>query len=42
MFLAVERGLSPNTVSGYLSDLQLLAQWACGRGSLPPTWTGTG
>ena len=27
-FLAVERGLSPHTVSGYLSDLRLLAAWA--------------
>jgi integrase/recombinase XerD len=27
--LAVERGLSPNTVSGYLSDLRFLAAWAC-------------
>ncbi len=35
VFLAVERGLSPNTVAGYLSDLQFLAQWACGQG-LPP------
>jgi len=34
--LGVERGLSPNTVSGYLSDLHALAQWACGRG-LPPS-----
>jgi integrase/recombinase XerD len=31
VYLAVERGLSPNTVSGYLSDLQGLAAWACGR-----------
>ncbi len=31
----MERGLSPNTVAGYLSDLQFLAQWACGQG-LPP------
>jgi integrase/recombinase XerD len=29
--LAVERGLSPHTTSGYLSDLHHLAQWACGR-----------
>ena len=29
--LAVERGLSPNTASGYLSDLNHLAAWACGR-----------
>jgi integrase/recombinase XerD len=27
-FLAVERGLSSHTVSGYLSDLRLLAAWA--------------
>ncbi len=26
--LAVERGLSPNSVSGYLSDLRFLAAWA--------------
>ena len=29
VFLAVERGLSPHTVSGYLSDLRQLAAWAC-------------
>lgn len=29
--LAVERGLSPNTFSAYLSDLNLLADWACGQ-----------
>jgi integrase/recombinase XerD len=29
VFLAVERGLSPHTVSGYLSDLRHLAVWAC-------------
>ena len=34
-FLAVERGLSPNTVAGYLSDLHVLAQWSCGQG-VPP------
>jgi len=28
IFLAVERGLSPHTVSGYLSDLRHLAAWA--------------
>ncbi len=27
-YLAIERGLSTHTVSGYLSDLRLLAQWA--------------
>lgn len=31
-FLAVERGLSPNTVAGYLSDLAHLAAWACAEG----------
>ena len=35
IFLAVERGLSPNTVSGYLSDLRLLVQWACERECAP-------
>jgi integrase/recombinase XerD len=34
--LAVERGLSANTTSGYLSDLNLLAAWACGQ-ELPAT-----
>ena len=29
IFLAVERGLSGHTVSGYLSDLRHLAAWAC-------------
>ena len=29
--LAVERGLSPNTSSSYLSDLNHLAAWACGQ-----------
>jgi integrase/recombinase XerD len=29
--LAVERGLSANTASGYLSDLNHLAAWACGQ-----------
>jgi len=33
--LAVERGLSPNTVSGYLSDLRLLVAWACERELAP-------
>ncbi len=28
-FLAVERGLSPHTTAGYLSDLSQLAAWAC-------------
>lgn len=36
VFLAVERGLSRHTVSGYLSDLQHLALWATGAG-LPPS-----
>lgn len=35
-FLAVERGLSPHTVSGYLSDLNHLATWACER-EIPAT-----
>jgi integrase/recombinase XerD len=35
LFLAVERGLSANTVSGYLSDLRLLAVWACERELAP-------
>jgi integrase/recombinase XerD len=35
VFLAVERGLSPNTVSGYLSDLHPLALWACEREFTP-------
>lgn len=35
VFLAVERGLSPNTVSGYLSDLRHLAHWACAAGVAP-------
>ena len=39
VFLAIERGLSPNTVSGYLSDLQHLAEWACAAG-LPPSELG--
>ncbi len=29
--MAVERGLSPNTTAGYLSDLNHLAAWACGQ-----------
>jgi integrase/recombinase XerD len=29
--LTVERGLSPNTAAGYLSDLEHLAVWACGK-----------
>lgn len=33
--LAVERGLSANTSSGYMSDLDHLAAWACPR-DLPP------
>jgi len=35
VFLAVERGLSSNTVSGYLSDLRLLVLWACEREIAP-------
>jgi integrase/recombinase XerD len=35
VFLAVERSLSPNTVSAYLSDLHPLAQWACERDCAP-------
>ncbi|BDU69595.1 tyrosine recombinase XerD [Geothrix oryzae] len=31
-FLAVERGLSVHTASGYLSDLNHLVVWACDRG----------
>jgi integrase/recombinase XerD len=31
VFLAIERGLSANTVSGYLSDLHPLARWASER-----------
>jgi integrase/recombinase XerD len=31
VFLAIERGLAANTVSGYLSDLHPLALWACER-----------
>jgi integrase/recombinase XerD len=34
-YLAVERGLSPNTVAGYLSDLQPLAAWAGERDLAP-------
>jgi integrase/recombinase XerD len=34
-FLAVERGLSPHTTGGYLSDLTHLAAWACAE-NLPP------
>jgi integrase/recombinase XerD len=33
--LGVERSLSPNTVSGYLSDLRPLAAWACERECSP-------
>jgi len=35
VFLAVERSLSPNTVSAYLSDLHPLALWACERDCAP-------
>ncbi len=35
-FLAVERGLSPHSVAGYLSDLRIAAAWALGR-DLAPT-----
>jgi len=33
--LAVERGLSPNTASGYLSDLRILAIWAVDQNTAP-------
>jgi integrase/recombinase XerD len=33
--LAVERGLSPNTAAGYLSDLHQLAAWATEKGVAP-------
>ena len=36
VFLAVERGLSSHSVSGYLSDLRLLAAWASEK-ALPPS-----
>jgi len=35
-FLAVERGLSSHSVSGYLSDLRLLAVWAVAQ-EIPPS-----
>jgi integrase/recombinase XerD len=35
-FLAVERGLSPRSVSGYLSDLRIAAAWAAEAGLAPP------
>jgi len=35
-YLAVERGLSPHSVSGYLSDLRIAAAWAAGRDLAPP------
>jgi len=34
-YLSVERGLSGNTASGYLSDLRILATWAVERGHTP-------
>jgi integrase/recombinase XerD len=37
--LAVERGLSPNTTSGYLSDLGHLAAWGCGLQLTPDALT---
>ena len=35
-YLSVERGLSPHTAAGYLSDLAHLAAWACGE-EIPAT-----
>lgn len=35
VFLSVERGLSPRTTEGYLSDLTLLAVWAVAQGTSP-------
>jgi integrase/recombinase XerD len=37
--LVVERGLSANTASGYMSDLDHLAAWACPREILPDALT---
>src|SRR5664279_4721013 len=37
--LAVERGLSANTASAYMSDLNHLAAWACQREILPDMLT---
>jgi integrase/recombinase XerD len=34
-YLAIERGLSPHSVSGYLSDLRILAFWAIENGQSP-------
>lgn len=34
-FLAIERGLSRNTVSAYVSDLNLMIPWACENGYAP-------
>jgi integrase/recombinase XerD len=34
-YLAIERGLSPHSVSGYLSDLRILAVWAIENGWSP-------
>ena len=34
-FLAIERGLSHNTVSAYVSDLNLMIPWACENGYTP-------
>jgi integrase/recombinase XerD len=35
-YVAIERGLSPQSVAAYLSDLRLVAAWACDR-DLPPS-----
>jgi integrase/recombinase XerD len=35
-YLAVERGLSPRSVAGYLSDLRIASAWAVEAGLAPP------